>query len=234
LPLRPLARALGHQEPTSVAVAKKKSAKRKAAAPAAPKKRAPQPLAAELPVLEFEQLSAWLKWLDRHHATSRGVLIKLAKKSSAQRSITYQEAVDGALRWGWIDGQAKRYDEHAWLQKFTPRGARSVWSKINRDKALGLIARCEMQASGLAEVERAQRDGRWDAAYDSPRSAAVPEDLTLALARNSRAQAFFAQLNAANRYAILWRLQTAKRAETRARRIEQFVAMLAKGEKLHP
>jgi uncharacterized protein YdeI (YjbR/CyaY-like superfamily) len=217
-----------------VAVAKKKSTKRKVAGPAAAKKPAPQSSAAELPVLEFAQPSAWLTWLERHHATSRGVMVKLAKKGSPKRSITYQEALDGALRWGWIDGQAKPYDAHAWLRKFTPRGARSVWSKINRDKALGLIERGEMQAPGLAEVERAQRDGRWDAAYDSPRTAAVPEDLSVALARNRRAQAFFAQLNAANRYAILWRLQTAKRPETRARRIEQFIAMLAKGEKLHP
>jgi uncharacterized protein YdeI (YjbR/CyaY-like superfamily) len=219
---------------TVVAATKKKSAERKVAAAVAPKKPAAPSSAAELPVLEFEQASAWLTWLERHHATSRGVMIKLAKKSSPKRSISYQEALDGALRWGWIDGQTKPYDAHAWLRKFTPRGARSVWSKINRDKALGLIARGEMQAQGLAEVERAQRDGRWDAAYDSPRSAAVPEDLSVALAQNRRAQAFFAQLNAANRYAILWRLQTAKRAETRARRIEQFIAMLAKGEKLHP
>jgi uncharacterized protein YdeI (YjbR/CyaY-like superfamily) len=212
-----------------VAAAKKKSTKR-----AVPKKPAPKSSAAELPVLEFAQASAWLTWLERHHATSGGVMVKLAKKGSPTRSITYQEALDGALRWGWIDGQAKPYDAHAWLRKFTPRGARSVWSKINRDKALGLIARGEMQAPGLVEVERAQRDGRWDAAYDSPRTAAVPEDLSVALARNRRAQAFFAQLNAANRYAILWRLQTAKRPETRVRRIEQFIAMLAKGEKLHP
>jgi uncharacterized protein YdeI (YjbR/CyaY-like superfamily) len=214
-----------------VATAKKRSLKRKAAAP---KRLAAQLPPAELPVLEFEQVSAWLRWLEQHHATSRGVFIKLAKKSSSQRSITYPEALDGALRWGWIDGQTKPHDAHAWLRKFSPRGARSVWSKINRAKALDLIARGEMQAPGLAEVERAQRDGRWDAAYDSPRTAAVPEDLRAALARNSRAQAFFAQLNAANRYAILWRLQTAKRAETRARRLEQFVTMLAKGEKLHP
>jgi uncharacterized protein YdeI (YjbR/CyaY-like superfamily) len=214
-----------------VAAAKKKSPKSKAPAREI---RASQPPVTELPVLEFAHTSAWLRWLEQHHATSRGVFIKFAKKGSPRHTISYQEALDGALRWGWIDGQAKPYDAHAWLRKFTPRGARSVWSKINRQKALGLIARGEMQAPGLAEVERAQRDGRWEAAYDSPRTAAVPEDLSAALARNRLAQAFFAQLNAANRYAILWRLQTAKRAETRVRRIEQFIAMLAKGEKLHP
>jgi uncharacterized protein YdeI (YjbR/CyaY-like superfamily) len=210
-----------------VVAAQKKSLKRKAA------KRV-QSSAAELPVLELASVSAWLRWLERHHASSCGVFLKLAKKSAPERGITYAEALDGALRWGWIDGQTKPYDAHAWLRKFTPRGARSIWSKINRDKAVGLIERGEMRAPGLAEVERAQRDGRWDAAYDSPRTAAVPEDLNAALARNPRAQACFAQLNAANRYAILWRLQTAKRAETRARRLDEFVAMLGRGEKLHP
>ena len=190
--------------------------------------------AAELPVLEFARPSAWLKWLERHHGSARGVWIKLAKKSSGQLSITYDEALDGALRWGWIDGLKRSHDERAWLQKFTPRGARSIWSKINRDKALALIERGEMQPPGLAEVERAQGDGRWEAAYDSARGSTVPEDLAAALAKNPRAAEFFTKLNAANRYAILWRLQTAKRAETRQRRLEQFVAMLARHEKIHP
>jgi uncharacterized protein YdeI (YjbR/CyaY-like superfamily) len=141
--------------------------------------------------------------------------------------------VDGALRWGWIDGQGRSLDERHWAVKFTPRRARSHWSKINRERALVLIAQGEMEAPGLAEVERAKLDGRWDEAYDSPRNASVPDDLAAALARDAKAREFFEQLDSANRYAILWRLQTAKRAETRARRLAQFVEMLARREKLH-
>jgi uncharacterized protein YdeI (YjbR/CyaY-like superfamily) len=188
----------------------------------------------ELPMLEFERSAAWRKWLEQNHAKSEGVWIKLAKKNSGVVSITYAEAVEGALCWGWIDGQGKSFDERAWLQKFTPRRARSVWSKINRDKALALIERGEMRPPGLAEVERARSDGRWDAAYDAPSKSTVPEDFMLALKANARAAAFFAKLNAANRFAISYRLQNAKRPETRLRRIEQFIAMLARGEKLHP
>jgi uncharacterized protein YdeI (YjbR/CyaY-like superfamily) len=222
-----------------MATIKKKSSKAKRASSATPKdpqpprKRAAAPTP-ELPIVEFAQAGAWLTWLESHHASSRGVLIKLAKKNSQQRSITYQEALDGALRWGWIDGQALPLDEQAWLRKFTPRSTRSMWSKINRDKALALIARGEMRPPGLLEVERAQRDGRWDKAYDSPSTATIPDDFAAALAGNARATAFFEKLDAANRYAMLWRLQTAKRAKTRALRIELFVAMLARREKIHP
>jgi uncharacterized protein YdeI (YjbR/CyaY-like superfamily) len=187
-----------------------------------------------LPVLEFEHAEAWLEWLAQHHASSTGLWIKLAKKGSGERSVSYEEAVEVALRWGWIDGQKRSHDERAWLQKFTPRGARSIWSKINRDKALGLIARGAMEAPGLAEVQRAQADGRWDAAYDSPRTSAIPDDFAAALAKQPRAAEFFAKLNAANRYAMLWRLQTAKRPETRKKHIAMFTAMLARREKLHP
>ena len=139
-----------------------------------------------------------------------------------------------ALAWGWIDGQKQRDDEGSWLQKMTPRGAKSLWSKINREKALALIEAGAMQPSGLAEVERAKRDGRWDVAYDPPSRAAVPDDLQAALAKDTRAAAFFTTLDARNRYAVLWRVQTAKKAETRARRIADLVAMLARGEKVHP
>jgi uncharacterized protein YdeI (YjbR/CyaY-like superfamily) len=187
-----------------------------------------------LPTLTFEKARDWLDWLKRQHASAPGVWIKLAKKGAGQASISYEEAVDGALRYGWIDGQKRAHDEHAWLQKFTPRGQRSIWSKINRDKALALIARGDMQAPGFAEVERAQSDGRWDAAYDSPRNAKLPDDFAAALAEQPRAAEFFAKLNAANRYAMLWRLQTAKRDETRKKRIELFIAMLARRERLHP
>ena len=190
--------------------------------------------AAAFEVIAFADAAAFRRWLKQHHASSAGVWVKLAKKGSGIASITHPEAVDAALRWGWIDGQGKSLDATYWLTKFTPRRARSLWSRINRERALALIERGEMEAPGLAEIERARADGRWDAAYDSPRSATVPTDLAKALARKPKAKANFERLNSANRYAILWRLQTAKRPETRAKRIEQFVAMLGRGEKLHP
>jgi uncharacterized protein YdeI (YjbR/CyaY-like superfamily) len=192
------------------------------------------PSAAEAPIVSFPTPRAWAEWLEAHHAASRGVWLKLAKKASGVPSVTYAEALEVALAWGWIDGQKRSHDAAAWLQKFTPRGARSIWSKINRDKALALIAAGAMRPPGLAEVERAKRDGRWEAAYDSPSRATVPEDLATALAANARAAAFFAALDAQNRYAILFRVHTAKKPETRARRIAEFVQMCARGEKVHP
>jgi len=147
--------------------------------------------------------------------------------------VSYAEAVEQALCFGWIDGQKRSLDAHHWLQRFTPRRARSLWSKVNCEKALALIEQGRMQPAGLREVERARHDGRWEQAYDPPGRAQVPPDLEAAFARHPRAAAFFATLDGANRYAVLWRLQTAKRPETRARRIEQFVAMLERGEKLH-
>ncbi|HET8934716.1 MAG TPA: YdeI/OmpD-associated family protein [Polyangiales bacterium] len=158
----------------------------------------------------------------------------LAKKGSAKKSITYAEAVDVALAWGWIDAQKGPIDDVSWMQRFTPRTSKSGWSKINRDKATALIESGAMQPPGLAEVERAKKDGRWTAAYDSPRAATVPEDLQAALDANTKARAFFATIDGANRYAILYRVQTAKKPETRAERIEKFVKMLAKGETIHP
>ncbi|HEY3815904.1 MAG TPA: YdeI/OmpD-associated family protein [Polyangiaceae bacterium] len=189
--------------------------------------------AGELPTLAFADRRAFSTWLAANHATSRGVWLRLAKKASGVPSITYAEAIEVALAWGWIDGQKRPGDETSWLQKFSPRGARSMWSKINRDKATALIAEGAMQAPGLAEVERARRDGRWDAAYDAPSRAAVPDDLAAALAANPRAAAFFATLDAANRYSVLFRIQTAKKPETRAKRVQHFVAMLARHEKIH-
>lgn len=147
--------------------------------------------------------------------------------------MTYAEALDVALCNGWIDSQKKGYDDASWLQKFTPRGAKSIWSKVNREKALALIESGRMKPAGLAAVESAQRDGRWDAAYDSSSTATVPDDLQAALDGNSRAKAFFATLNSANRYAVLFRVQTARKAETRARRIEQLVGMLERHETIH-
>lgn len=187
----------------------------------------------ELPILAFESPAAWAAWLEEHHAVSKGVWLKLAKKGSGIASVTYAEALEVALCHGWIDGQKRSHDASAWLQKLTPRGKKSIWSKVNRDKALELIRSGRMQPAGLEEVERAQRDGRWEAAYDSQSNAAVPGDLEEALDRSPKAKAFFATLDSANRYAILFRLHTAKKAETRARRLEQFVQMLERGEKIH-
>jgi uncharacterized protein YdeI (YjbR/CyaY-like superfamily) len=175
----------------------------------------------------------WSAWLAKNHAASEGIWLLIAKKGSGRASVTYAEAVDGALAWGWIDSQKQAHDDTAWLQRFTPRKPKSPWSKINRDKANALVRAGRMEAPGLAEIERAKRDGRWDAAYDSARGSKVPPDLAASLARNERAAAFFATLDAANRYAILWRLQTAKKPETRARRLAKFVAMLARRERLH-
>ncbi|MDC0710603.1 YdeI/OmpD-associated family protein [Stigmatella sp. ncwal1] len=198
------------------------------------KKKTVKPPVGELPVMAFAQPRAWAAWLDTHHASSKGVWLKLAKKGSGIASVTYAEALEVALAWGWIDGQRRAHDEAAFLQKFTPRGPRSLWSKINREKALALIAAGEMKPTGLAAVERAKREGRWEAAYDSPSRAEAAEDFLAALRANPRAQAFFETLNAANRYALYFRLQTVKKAETRARRIALFVEMLARHEKLHP
>jgi uncharacterized protein YdeI (YjbR/CyaY-like superfamily) len=205
----------------------------KANIPRPARKAAIKGAATDFDILEFKDAAAFRAWLKRNHAASPGIWIKLAKKGSGLKSITYPEAVDGALRWGWIDGQGKGIDDSHWLTKFTPRRSRSIWSKINREKVAGLIARGEMEAPGLAEIDRAKGDGRWDAAYDSPKSAIVPEDFAKALAAKPKAGAFFKTLNGANRYAILWRLQTAKRPETRAKRIAQFVAMLVRGETIH-
>ena len=187
-----------------------------------------------LPMLSFRDSDAFAEWLADHHASSPGVWLKLAKKGAGVPSVSYAEAIEVALSWGWIDGQKQAHDGRHWLQKFTPRGARSLWSKINRDKATALIAARKMMAPGLAEIERARRDGRWEAAYDSPRSSTVPADLQAALDGNARARRAWDTIDSANRYAILWRVQTAKKAETRARRVAELVAMLGRGELLHP
>lgn len=192
------------------------------------------PRVAEAPTLSFADRAEWTAWLEDHHGEPDGVWMKIAKKGTGVETVTHPEALEVAIAFGWIDGQRKALDETLFLQRFTPRRARSKWSKINRDKALALIEGGEMRPSGLAEVERAQADGRWDAAYDSHRTATVPADLQEALDANPRAKEFFATLNSQNRYAILYRVGDAKRPETRARRIAQFVEMLAKGETLHP
>ena len=190
-------------------------------------------IAAEFPTHAFPDARAFADWLAEHHATADGVWIRFAKKASGFPSITYTEALEEALCWGWIDGQSKRVDDVWYLQKFTPRRARSIWSKINCARVTALIDAGRMQPAGIAEVERAQKDGRWERAYDSPSRATVPEDLAAALAKNKRASAFFGDLDSRNRYAILHRVQTAKKPETRARRIAEFVAMLARHERIH-
>jgi uncharacterized protein YdeI (YjbR/CyaY-like superfamily) len=185
------------------------------------------------PALQLQSAADWHDWLARNHARSRGVQLRLAKRSR-RPALTYAQALEVALAWGWIDSQKRALDSDAWLQRFTPRAPKSPWSKINRTKAEALIAAGTMQPAGLAEVERARQDGRWARAYDGARTASVPDDLAAALARNRRARAFFEQLDSANRYAILYRVQTAKKAETRAQRIARFVAMCARHETLHP
>jgi uncharacterized protein YdeI (YjbR/CyaY-like superfamily) len=188
----------------------------------------------DAPVLLFRDQRAWATWLKTNHASSVGVWLRLARKASGKQSVSYDEALEVALCYGWIDSQGKSDDENYRRQKFTPRAKRSIWSKRNRDKALGLIKSGQMKPAGLAEVERAKQDGRWSAAYDSPSRMTVPRDLQAALNKSAQAKAFFKTLNSRNRYAILFRLQTAKRAETRSRRITTFVEMLAKKEKLYP
>jgi uncharacterized protein YdeI (YjbR/CyaY-like superfamily) len=187
----------------------------------------------ELPIILFDTPAAWATWLEENGAGAKGLWVRLAKKASGIPSIDYTQAVEVALCYGWIDGLKKSYDEKTWLQKFTPRTPKSIWSKINREKAQALIDSGKMRPAGLAAVEAAQRDGRWDAAYDSQSNATVPEDFQAALDANAEAKSFFATLNRVNRYAILFRIHQAKRAETRAKRIADFVAMLARHEKLH-
>ena len=185
----------------------------------------------EQPVIEFESQAEFERWLAEEHGRSDGVWLKMAKKGSGISTIGYAEAVEVALCYGWIDGQLKRVDDDYFVQRFTPRRARSRWSKINVRKAEDLIAAGRMKSPGLAEVERAKADGRWAAAYDSPSTATVPDDLAVALQASPKAAALFEQLTSGQRYLILYQLQDAKRPETRRRRIEKYVAMLERGER---
>jgi uncharacterized protein YdeI (YjbR/CyaY-like superfamily) len=191
-------------------------------------------MADDLPTLTFASQADWETWLEAHHADSRGVWIKIAKKATGIASVTHAEALESALCYGWIDGQRVGFDDTYFLQKFTPRRARSGWSRVNREKALELIAAGRMRPAGLREVERAKADGRWDAAYEPQSAITVPDDLQRELDSNPDAQAFFNTLDSRNRYAILYRIQTAKKAETRAARLQKFVAMLAQGQKIYP
>jgi uncharacterized protein YdeI (YjbR/CyaY-like superfamily) len=188
----------------------------------------------ELPTLHVATQKDWEEWLKKHHASSPGVWLQIGKKGGELKSVSYPEALDVALCYGWIDGQKQTFDEHSWLQRFTPRGPRSIWSKINQEKVQALIDAGRMKAAGLKAIERAKENGQWEAAYAGSKTAEIPPDLQAALDASPKAKAFFATLKSQNRYAILFRLQTAKKAETRARRLETFVAMLARGETLHP
>lgn len=189
----------------------------------------------ELPELTVADAAAWRKWLARHHDGSPGVWVVLAKKGTTHpTSLSYAEALDDALCHGWIDGQVRRRDEATYKQRFTPRRARSPWSANNVANIARLLAADRMHPAGLAEVERAKADGRWEAAYAPQAGMPVPADLGAALAAQPRAAAMFDILTAQNRYAILYRIEQAKRAETRARRVDKFVAMLARGETIHP
>jgi uncharacterized protein YdeI (YjbR/CyaY-like superfamily) len=187
----------------------------------------------ELPIILYETPDDWAAWLEKH-ADATGVWVRLAKKGSGITSIDYAQAVEVALCYGWIDGHKKSYDEQSWLQKFTPRAVKSIWSKINREKAQALIDSGRMKPAGMRAIEAAQKDGRWEAAYDSQSNATVPDDFQTALDANEAAKGFFATLNRVNRYALLFRIHQAKRAETRAKRIQEFVAMLERNEKIYP
>jgi uncharacterized protein YdeI (YjbR/CyaY-like superfamily) len=190
--------------------------------------------AEELPELLLGDASAWSEWLSRHHADSAGVRLVLSKKGTVEPTrMTYRQALEEALSHGWIDGQGGRRDDTTWLVRFTPRRKRSVWSKRNTVIAERLIAEGRMHAAGIAEVERARSDGRWESAYAGARDIEVPEDLIAGLDADPAAKAMFATLSALNRYAVLYRIQAAKRPETRARRIERFVEMLGRGETVY-
>jgi len=187
-----------------------------------------------VPILAFSAAGEWERWLDRNHASPSGLWLKIGKTKSGIASVSYAEALEAALCYGWIDAQKRGYDESSWLQKFTPRKARSIWSKVNRQKAAELIAAGRMKPAGLEAVETAKKNGQWESAYDSPAAAAVPPDLEAELERRPEAKAFFAALSGTNRYSILHRLQTAKKPETRAKRLEKFVQMLENRETIYP
>jgi uncharacterized protein YdeI (YjbR/CyaY-like superfamily) len=192
------------------------------------------PSTPEEPQLAFADEQAWERWLAENHATASGVWIAIAKKGSGVDSVRYPEVLDSAICFGWIDARRQRLDDTHFSQRFTPRRAASRWSRINRDKAEALIAAGKMRPSGLAEVERAQSDGRWEAAYEGQRTASVPPDLKSALKASPVAASQFEKLSSQNRYAILYRLQDARRAQTREARLTKFIAMLEAGETIHP
>ena len=182
----------------------------------------------------FESTSAFRSWLARHHAKTRELLVGFYKRHSAKSGITYHEALDQALCFGWIDGQSDSFDDHSWIQRYTPRRPRGNWSKRNTEHAERLIKEKRMKIPGLAQVKTAKKDGRWKAAYDSPGKSTIPEDFLKELGKNKKAKTFFDTLNKVNLYSITYRLQTAKKPETREKRMTLILGMMAKGEKFHP
>jgi uncharacterized protein YdeI (YjbR/CyaY-like superfamily) len=188
----------------------------------------------DLPVVAFKSQQAWDAWLTSQDARSKGLWLKLAKKSSGIASVSRPEAIDTALCHGWIDGQLDSFDDNYWLIRFTPRQSTSKWSEKNRTRALELVALKRMRPAGLNEIERAKKDGRWSGAYAPQSTAQVPDDLGAALAKNKGAKSFFETLDSANRYAILHRIHVAKKPETRLARIEKYIAMLIEGKTIHP
>ena len=187
----------------------------------------------EPPVLSFKTPKQFEKWLGKNHATSNGIWLRLFKKDSGEKTITHSEALDEALCYGWIDGQADKYDDISWIQKFTPRRSKSIWSKRNTSHIERLVSLGKMHPAGLAEVDKAKADGRWEKAYDSPSEMNIPGDFMKALSKNKKAKLFFETLNKTNKYSIGWRLQTAKKPETREKRMKAIIEMLSKGEKFH-
>jgi uncharacterized protein YdeI (YjbR/CyaY-like superfamily) len=188
----------------------------------------------DLPILAFEDQQDWEAWLEENHAVSKGMWLKIAKKETGIPSVSYAEALEGAICYGWIDGQKSSFDEQYWLQKFTPRRPKSRWSKVNCDKAMALLAAGRMKSEGIRQVELAKADGRWDAAYDSQSSIGVPDDFQRELDNHLGAKEFFNTLNSVNRYAILYRIHTAKKSDTRIARMKKFIEMLEKHEKIYP
>lgn len=187
----------------------------------------------EMQVVSFASSEEWRKWIAEHHAKSNGVWLRLFKKDSGEKTVTYAEALEEALCYGWIDGQANKYDSTSYIQKFTPRRPKSIWSKRNTEKAERLIQEGKMQQAGMHQVELAKADGRWQQAYDSSKNMKVPEDFLQQLSTNEKAKTFFDGLNKANQYAISWRLQTAKKPETREKRLKEILQMMSEGKKFH-
>jgi len=188
----------------------------------------------DIPILSFETQSSLEDWLSSNAASSAGVWLQIAKKNSGIASVTYDEAVESALCYGWIDSHKKTYDEKTWIQKFTPRGAKSIWSKVNTEKAEALIAAGRMTEQGFIAIENAKQNGNWENAYEPQSVASLPEDFAKELEQNSKAKAFYDMLNGQNKYAILFRIKNAKKQETRTKRIQQFISMLERGEKIYP
>ena len=187
-----------------------------------------------LSIMSFETQQDWERWLTEHHTDTVGIWLKIAKKETGIPSVSYSEALDSAICYGWIDGQKASFDDTYWLQKFTPRRPKSRWSKVNCDKATALINEGRMEPAGLLQVEFAKADGRWDVAYESQSKITIPDDFQSELDKNQKAKDFFSTLNSINRYAILYRIQTAKKPETRSARIQKFIEMLSKNEKIYP